>query len=75
MPDPDDLAVLTLHRNRHKAKCIACGGSGHVFKYIRPNVVGMVQCLSCKGTGRGGPSAPKPVAVLTPSTWLSRFSK
>ena len=54
MADPDDLAIRNLARNRHRQKCPNCSGSGYVMKYIRPNVVGMVECLSCRGSGRWG---------------------
>lgn len=51
-PDADDRAILNLHRNRHKRKCTGCNGSGFVMKYIRPNLIDLVECLLCKGTGR-----------------------
>ena len=52
MADPDDLAIRNLARNRYRKKCASCGGSGYVMKYVRPNVVALVECTLCNGTGR-----------------------
>ena len=54
MAEPDDLAILNLRRNRRRKKCLACKGSGQVIKYVRPNVIAMVTCIPCRGTGRPG---------------------
>ena len=52
MADPDDRAIRNLARNRYRKKCGSCGGSGYVMKYVRPNVVALVECTLCNGTGR-----------------------
>lgn len=59
MADPDARARLNLARNRNRRKCPSCRGSGYVMKYVRPNVVDMVECLSCRGTGQEDASAWK----------------
>jgi DnaJ-class molecular chaperone len=51
MADPDELAVMNLRRNKGRKKCLSCNGAGQVMKYIRPRVVGMVECIPCRGTG------------------------
>jgi DnaJ-class molecular chaperone len=39
-------------QSRRKRKCSACHGTGHVMKYVQPNVIGLVSCLVCRGTGK-----------------------
>lgn len=54
MADPDDEAIATLARNAGKTKCHGCNGTGKVLKYVRPHVtdlVDLVDCLRCKGSG------------------------